>query len=103
MQLTEIKEKVSKTAIPAMVYTELMQYDINEAEEEVDSVHMLADEMQRAVQKGNVWKVPFSESTKRYLLHISLPKKINVALENANKPLALSLQRLQARLHAKLS
>lgn len=103
MRLIELKEKVRNARIPSRIFHELMAIEVDTVDaNSPEEKHMLADEMQRAVPTGNVFKVPLSNESKHYLLYKAVPNLIDIAKDNQNNRLIHSLQKFQARLHAKL-
>lgn len=101
MRLIEIKDKVRAVRIPNIVFDELMAVEVDTTDGNSPAEkHMLADEMQRAEQTGNVYKVPLSNDSKRYLRDKALPNMIDIATDNINKRLVKTLQTFQARLNA---
>lgn len=103
MRLIELKEKVRNTRVPTRIFHELMAVEVDTVgPDSPQEKIMLADEMQRAVPAGNVFKVPLSNETKHYLLYKAIPNLIDIAKDNLDKRLVNQLQTFQARLHAKL-
>lgn len=104
MRLIELKEKVSATRIPKAIFHELMATEVDTVDSDSpDAKIQLADEIQRAVEAGNVYKVPLSNETKHYLLYKAVPNLIDIAKDNLDKRLVGQLQKFQARLNAKLT
>jgi hypothetical protein len=104
MRLTEIKDKVNRTAIPTAIYNQIMAVDVGSVVQESPThEQQLADEMRQAVETDNIFLVPLSVDSKRHLLYNSLPNLINKANEGMDTNLSKSLQKFQARLHAKLT
>ncbi|SRR6056297_425247 len=104
MRLIELKEKVRNTRIPRRIFHELWAVDVDTVDEDSpEGKKMLADEMQRAAEAGNVYRVPLSKESKEYLMHNALPNLINIAKDNMDGRLGNQLKKFQARLHAKLT
>jgi hypothetical protein len=104
MRLIELKEKVKNTRIPRRIYQELWAVDVDTVDEHSpEGKKALADEMQRAIKAGNVFRVPLSKESKEYLVHKSLPNLIDIAKDNMDGRLNNQLQKFRARLHAKLT
>lgn len=103
MRLTEINEKVKNVRVPGKVFQEIWANEIDTIGPNSPSEkHRLADEMNRAEQSGVTYKVPLSTESKEYLMKKSLPNLIDIARDNLDGRLVNSLQKFQARLHAKL-
>jgi len=67
-----------------------------------DAKQKLADEMQRAKENKNMYRVPLSRESKQYLMDQAVPNMIDIAKDNQDNRLVRSLQQFQARMHAKL-
>ena len=103
MRLVEIKEKVRNSGIPQKIFQEIWALEVDTVDRDSPPAkHHLADEMQRAVQSGKMYRVPLSRDSKQYLLDNALPNMINIAQDNLDGRLVNSLQRFQATMHAKL-
>jgi len=103
MQLTEIKEKIRNTRMPRRIYDEVMAQEVDTVgKDSQQEKHQLADQMLRGQPSGAIVKVPLTKEVQSYLLYKSLPNMIDIAKDNMNRRLVNSLQKFQARLHAKL-
>lgn len=103
MRLVEIKEKVRNSRIPQKIFHEIWAMEVDTVNSDSPPAkHHLVDEMQRAVKTGTVYSIPLSRESKEYLVDFALPNMIDVARDNMDKRLVNSLQKFQARIHAKL-
>ena len=103
MRLIELKEKIRNTRIPRAIYHEIMAQEVDTiGPDSPQEKQMLADQMMRAQQSGTIYKVPLTTETQTYLLKKSMPSMIDIARDNMNGRLVNSLQKFQAKLHAKL-
>jgi hypothetical protein len=103
MRLIELKEKVRNTRIPTAIFYDLVAVEVDTVgpdspQEKIE----LADQMQRAQPSGTVVKVPLSKETQHYLLYKGLPNLFDIAKDNMDRRKMHSIQKFQARLHAKL-
>lgn len=104
MRLIELKEKVNRIAIPRSIVDDLMATEIDTISDDSPSgKHALADDFQRAEYSKGGAKVPLSDESMQYLVQKSIPNMIDIAKDNLDKRKTNSLQKLQARLHAKLT
>lgn len=103
MRLIELKEKVRNTRIPKRIFHEIWAVDVDTVNtESPEGKKILADEMQRSVDSGKVFRVPLSRESKEYLARHSLPNLIDIAQENMDVKLNQQLKRFQAKLSASL-
>ena len=104
MRLIEIKEKMRRTAMSKAVFHEIQDLAVDTlGPESPEGKRHLVDDMQRAIDAGNLFRVPLSRESSEYLLHSALPNLIGVAKENMDKKLIRALQSLQARIHSRVS
>jgi hypothetical protein len=103
MRLIEIKEKVRHTSMPKAVFHEIQDLEVDTlGPESPEGKRHLVDDMQRAIDAGNLFKVPLTRESSEYLLHSALPNLIDIAQDNMDKKLIRALQSLQARIHSRL-
>ena len=103
MRLIEIKEKVRGSNMSKKIFQEIWAQEVDTVSgDSPDAKQKLADEMQRAKENKNMYRVPLSRESKQYLMDQALPNMIDIAKDNQDNRLVRSLQQFQARMHAKL-
>ena len=103
MRLIEIKEKVRGSRMSIKIFQEIWAQEVDSVSgDSPDAKQKLADEMQRATENKNMYRVPLSRESKQYLMDQAIPNMIDIAKDNQDNRLVRSLQQFQARMHAKL-
>jgi transcription initiation factor IIF auxiliary subunit len=103
MRLIEIKEKVRGSNMSKKIFQEIWAQEVDTVSgDSPDAKQKLADEMQRAKENKNMYRVPLSRESKQYLMDQAVPNMIDIAKDNQDNRLVRSLQQFQARMHAKL-
>jgi len=103
VRLIEIKEKVRGSNMSKKIFQEIWAQEVDTVSgDSPDAKQKLADEMQRAKENKNMYRVPLSRESKQYLMDQALPNMIDIAKDNQDNRLVRSLQQFQARMHAKL-
>jgi len=103
VRLIEIKEKVRGSNMSKKIFQEIWAQEVDTVSgDSPDAKQKLADEMQRAKENKNMYRVPLSRESKQYLMDQAVPNMIDIAKDNQDNRLVRSLQQFQARMHAKL-
>lgn len=103
MRLIEINDKIKATRIPVLVYNELMANEVDTIDSSSpDAKRVLGDELRRATLHGNIFKIPMSADSQRYLRDVAVPDLIRKAYRAVDQRRIRILQKFQAQLNAKL-
>lgn len=102
MRFLEITTKVSATKIPRSIFSELQVIEVDTLDpDSPEGKHHLVDDMNRAKQRGNVWAVPLSPQSVKYLLDNALPNLYDIAKDNLDKRMMNYVQKFFTRLEKK--